>query len=1218
MYKKRIKNSYNTKLNNINHACKDNINKNEQLLKNIPDKIPKENNICELIVNFEFNSLKKIIIIYQKFKNKDIGISFYVPEIKTIFSGDIIEAEFCFLESLFEEIEFDLFLVYIHSDAKISELLKKIPSIKIKKLNFFYFNYSEISYCIKKFLELENSILADFINKNYFSPKDSKSISLNENKNKISTEIFNFNEISINTKLISILENLNENGKSALYITVDILTKAIQSTDFIYESPNDFFRISFEKLEYINSLLISKKSLKDLKIFDEKFHPSQIKGKGRSKEGVSLFWVFNKCATSQGKKLMKNIFSNPLKNYEIILKRQECISDFSLLKNHELIRALIKNLNEIKDIEKILKELKNFIINKKYFKFLFKTITSFLFLVNIFMKEILNRNNTKFTLLNEILENINLDNIENLYEFMVNCMDFPKEDENVKLKTNINEDLDSLRKEYNSLDEILSKHAIEYSKNIPRGSFMEKFMIIFLPQLGYMLAVEKNSKYKFFVKKSYEMYERCLNGFSKEEEIKNEKSLLGIIIGNMSIEIVCNSNYQNNQIIDNNNDKNYNNENEEFLKNNFDEKDSIDNENDKIKNINDEDSNKELNKISNKDNYNNSNKKNNNPKIIFSQNFNIEKNKFNSDKINTNKGKKFCNKKNNNFSESTINEIRESDIYSETEISNYNQNFFFDNKEDMDENEEESKNNKTNKKDEESEYLRNTEDDIDEYFDLTNSEETEILSKIFFKDVKIDFQFHTETIIYFKNGLTAKLDEEFGDLSAKITDIENAIFRQISKQILQHEKDLLLMNEFMSNLDVYLNFSLISDQYNLTKPYILNDEFNSENKFYKKKKNKINTDFEFNHGRNILCELITEKNYVTNDFFVKNKNIIFIAGNISSGKSIFLKLIGNLVYLAQIGMKVPANNFSFYIFEKIFSIIENTENAIDNISGFTTELKDMKMITDYLKQMKKNLISGQNLNDYLNTLILIDDPFKRTSFHNKCCLLVGFIKYLNEMVEILNRFYFSSRDFKSKDKELTLDSSNKNDKANFKIFITINKEILEILLKNKIINFDISEIFHFDEKLKITDLPNFDVSNDKKKNLIGKFSINMQNNENQTFIANKIFLEQYKLKIFDNYDIETGRIKDFFDEKSKYENNGALILLAKEYGLDFNLFFNSMNFLEEFKSEMKLLPRIDSFKAILYEFKIKSYLIKISKNFGDLHQRLKDIIYVKGRNKFSY
>jgi DNA mismatch repair ATPase MutS len=125
-------------------------------------------------------------------------------------------------------------------------------------------------------------------------------------------------------------------------------------------------------------------------------------------------------------------------------------------------------------------------------------------------------------------------------------------------------------------------------------------------------------------------------------------------------------------------------------------------------------------------------------------------------------------------------------------------------------------------------------------------------------------------MIYYKNEITNNLDKNYGDLAGKITDCQNATFREISKQILEFENDILNVNLFISYLDVFIHFYIISEKYELYKPNIslINDNI-----------------FNFEKGRNIITEMtLSQIQYVKNDFFSNKKDIFIIYGNVNSGK----------------------------------------------------------------------------------------------------------------------------------------------------------------------------------------------------------------------------------------------------------------------------------------------------------------------------------------------
>ena len=115
-------------------------------------------------------------------------------------------------------------------------------------------------------------------------------------------------------------------------------------------------------------------------------------------------------------------------------------------------------------------------------------------------------------------------------------------------------------------------------------------------------------------------------------------------------------------------------------------------------------------------------------------------------------------------------------------------------------------------------------------------------------------------MIYFKNDTTTLLDNQFGDLSARITGIENAIFREISKQILEFEKDILLAEDFITSLDCYIHLFILSEKLGLSRPRIDSNESKSDSiTISQSAEEDIKSKISFIEGRNIITELMAER-----------------------------------------------------------------------------------------------------------------------------------------------------------------------------------------------------------------------------------------------------------------------------------------------------------------------------------------------------------------------
>lgn len=120
----------------------------------------------------------------------------------------------------------------------------------------------------------------------------------------------------------------------------------------------------------------------------------------------------------------------------------------------------------------------------------------------------------------------------------------------------------------------------------------------------------------------------------------------------------------------------------------------------------------------------------------------------------------------------------------------------------------------------------------------------------------------------------------------------------------------------------------------------------------------------------------------------RDKNFLFLTGANMAGKSTFIKAVGVNVYLAHIGMGVPAKKMQLSLFDGLLSNINVVDNIIKGESYFFNEV-----------QRIKNTI--EKISDGRNWLILIDELFKGTNVQDamKCSTTV--IEGLRKMKNVL-------------------------------------------------------------------------------------------------------------------------------------------------------------------------------------------------------------------------
>lgn len=128
----------------------------------------------------------------------------------------------------------------------------------------------------------------------------------------------------------------------------------------------------------------------------------------------------------------------------------------------------------------------------------------------------------------------------------------------------------------------------------------------------------------------------------------------------------------------------------------------------------------------------------------------------------------------------------------------------------------------------------------------------------------------------------------------------------------------------------------------------------------------------------------------------QGKNFLFLTGANMAGKSTLIKAVGSAVFLAHIGMGVPARSMRLSLFDGLLTNINVADNIAKGESYFFNEV-----------QRIKNTI--YKINDGKKWLVLIDELFKGTNVQDamKCSLTVikGLIKIKNSLFILSTHLY---------------------------------------------------------------------------------------------------------------------------------------------------------------------------------------------------------------------
>jgi DNA mismatch repair protein MutS len=128
----------------------------------------------------------------------------------------------------------------------------------------------------------------------------------------------------------------------------------------------------------------------------------------------------------------------------------------------------------------------------------------------------------------------------------------------------------------------------------------------------------------------------------------------------------------------------------------------------------------------------------------------------------------------------------------------------------------------------------------------------------------------------------------------------------------------------------------------------------------------------------------------------QDSNFLFLTGANMAGKSTFIKAVGTTIFLAHLGMGVPATQMRLSLFDGVLSNINVVDNIVKGESYFFNEV-----------QRIKNTIL--KINNGKKWLVLIDELFKGTNVQDamKCSIAVikGLIKIKNSLFILSTHLY---------------------------------------------------------------------------------------------------------------------------------------------------------------------------------------------------------------------
>ena len=204
---------------------------------------------------------------------------------------------------------------------------------------------------------------------------------------------------------------------------------------------------------------------------------------------------------------------------------------------------------------------------------------------------------------------------------------------------------------------------------------------------------------------------------------------------------------------------------------------------------------------------------------------------------------------------------------------------------------------------------------------------------------------------------------------------EYEIFCELRNVVATKTKQIRSIAKSIASIDALLGLSITAVENNFAKPTIIS---------IKDSIKENNT--QIIAGRNPIVEqLLNDKEFIANDIvFNKNQKLIILTGPNASGKSCFIRQIGLIQILSQIGSFVPANKAEIKIIDRIFTRIGAVD---DQSSGQSTFMVEMSETASILNQATSN------------SLVLLDEIGRGTSTFDGLSIAWSVSEYLAKQIE---------------------------------------------------------------------------------------------------------------------------------------------------------------------------------------------------------------------------
>ena len=208
----------------------------------------------------------------------------------------------------------------------------------------------------------------------------------------------------------------------------------------------------------------------------------------------------------------------------------------------------------------------------------------------------------------------------------------------------------------------------------------------------------------------------------------------------------------------------------------------------------------------------------------------------------------------------------------------------------------------------------------------------------------------------------------------KISELEKIIFNDILKEISNYYDILKANAQCIASLDMSLSFAVLAHEQSYTRPQFSDIRILIEN------------------GRHPVVEAVEGiGRFVPNSLIMDEKTqIILLTGPNMSGKSTYLRQNALILYMAHLGMYVPAERAVLPVTDRIFTRIGASDDISRGVSTFMAEMLESANIINNMTE---------------RSFIILDEIGRGTSTFDGLSIAWAIVEYLHECREKPNTLF---------------------------------------------------------------------------------------------------------------------------------------------------------------------------------------------------------------------